>query len=176
VFQLASLVSFLLENAAASAHLSAYRVRIARQLSTWFRTVTAQEQTVYVVIVLRIANNVITRLHARNVSRHLFCLAVLAFLFVLCCNLLMYRLNVSHVHPVVIGVSRLEVINAPNAPKEFIFREDLAFFLVLRIIFWIHLVRHVCPAVLAVPIRSYPRYAQALQTQSVTLLYSSALH
>ena len=121
-----------------------------------------------VVIVLRMACNATTRRLAHNVSRHLFCLAVLVLLFVLCCNLLLRRSFVSHVHPVVIVVSGLDLINAPNVPEEFIFKVSLAVIQVLQISFRIHLDRHVCPAVLAVPTRVYPRYAQALQTQSVT--------
>ena len=130
---------------------------------------------VCVVIVLRMACNATTRRLAHNVSRHLFCLAVLVLLFVLCCNLLLRRSFVSHVHPVVIVVSGLDLINAPNVPEEFIFKVSLAVIQVLQISFRIHLDRHVCPAVLAVPTRVYPRYAQALQTQSVTWLYLNAL-
>ena len=48
VFQLASLVSILLDYATVSAHPSAYRVGVVRQLSLWLRTVTSQEQTVCV--------------------------------------------------------------------------------------------------------------------------------
>jgi hypothetical protein len=169
-------ILIFLVNAAVSVHLNVYLVRTVQPTNLLFLIANPLEQTVSVVIVLRIANNATTQVHVCNASRRLFCLAVLAFLFVLCCNSRMRRLYVSHVHPVVIGVSRLELINAPNAPKEFIFREDLALIRVRQIIFWIHLVRHVCPAVLAVPIRLYPRNAQALQTQSVTLLYSNALH
>ena len=76
-------ILIFLVNAAVSVHLNVYLVRTVQPTNLLFLIANPAEQTVSVVIVLRIANNAAIRLYVRNVSRHLFWPPALVFLFVL---------------------------------------------------------------------------------------------